>query len=585
MRGEEVQPRSPVRDTPGSLPKAPTGITGLDEVTLGGLPRGRPTLLCGAAGCGKTLLALCFLVNGAASYGEPGVFVSFEETGEDLALNVASLGIDLPGLEAEGLLAVDHVRAEQSEIEEAGEFDLDGLFIRLGYAIDSVGAKRVVLDTIESLFAAMPNERILRAELRRLFRWLKDKGVTAVITAERGEKSLTRQGLEEYVSDCVILLDNRVERQVVTRRLTIVKYRGSAHGTDEYPFLIDAGGVTVMPLTSVSLDYPVSSERVPSGIPALDAMLGGKGYFRGSTVLLSGTAGAGKTSIAAHFADAACARGERCLYFAFEESPAQILRNMKSIGIDLAKWSKRDLLRFEAARPTAYGLETHLATIHRAVHDFAPSVVILDPLTNFLTVSSPAEVKSMLMRLMDYLKRRQITGLLTNLTPGSAASDATDVGISSLTDTWVQLRAIEHDGERDRSLQVLKARGIAQSSQVRELVITSHGVDLVDVVVGPEGVLTGSARRGEEARRAEALVQQQQRGRVEQMELEAKRRLMELQVAALQAEFAAAEARFKAERQNTDDLQQISEAGLGRAAAERLGGAGKQARRRSGSES
>jgi len=461
-----------------SLPKAQSGVTGLDEITGGGLPRGRPTLVCGGPGCGKTLLAMEFLIRGATQFGEPGAFISFEETGEELAQNVRSLGFDLDALVAQGKVAVDYVRIERAEIEEAGEYDLEGLFMRLGLAIDSVGAKRVVLDTIESLFGGFDNQALLRSELRRLFRWLKERGVTAVITGERGEKSLTRQGLEEYVSDCVILLDHRVQEQVTTRRLRIVKYRGTVHGTNEYPFLIDERGISVLPVTSLALDHAVSDERLATGIGRLDAMLGGKGYYRGSSILVSGTAGTGKTSIAAHFADATCRRGERCLLLAFEESPAQLERNMRSIGIDLAPYRKKGTLQVHAARPTLHGLEMHLVQIHKLIADFDPAVVILDPISNFVGGGSSEQAHAMLMRLIDFLKARQITAMFTHLTPGGSEWESTDVGVSSLIDTWLLVRILEADGERNRGLYVLKSRGMPHSNRVHAFDITSEGVRL-----------------------------------------------------------------------------------------------------------
>jgi circadian clock protein KaiC len=460
------------------LRKAPTGIQGLDEITGGGLPQGRPTLVCGGPGCGKTLLAMGFLVHGATQYGEPGVFVAFEEGTAELVQNVASLGIDLQALVDRELLALDHIRVERSEIEEAGEYDLEGLFLRLGLALDAIGARRIVLDTIESLFAGFENEAILRAELRRLFRWLKDRGVTAIITAERGDGTLTRQGLEEYVSDCVIMLDHRIQNQISTRRLRVVKYRGSAHGTNEYPFLIDEHGLSVMPVTSLGLNHPAPEERVSTGIPSLDAMMGGQGLYRGSSVLISGTAGTGKTSIAAHAADASCRHGERCLYFPFEESPAQLTRNMRSIGIDLEPWAREDRLRFHAVRPTLYGLETHLATMHRLIEQFQPRLVIVDPVTNFLQAGTEMEARVMLMRLIDFLKSRQITGFFTSLTGGGDAPEQSEAGVSSLMDTWLLLKFIESDGERRRGLYLLKSRGMAHSHQVREFRLTDQGAQV-----------------------------------------------------------------------------------------------------------
>jgi circadian clock protein KaiC len=493
-----------------SLPKALTGIQGLDEITRGGFPRGRPTLVCGSAGAGKTLLAMEFLVRGATEYNESGVFMAFEETAPELTQNVRSLGFDLDDLVSEKKLAIDFVRIERSEIDETGDYDLEGLFIRLGAAIDAIGAKRVVLDTIENLFAGLQNEGILRAELRRLFRWLKDRGVTAVITAERGDGTLTRHGLEEYVSDCVILLDHRVTEQVSTRRLRVVKYRGTAHGTNEYPFLIDEDGFSVLPVTSLGLQHQVSEERISTGIPRLDTMLGGKGFYRGTTVLISGTAGTGKTSLAAHFVDAACRRGERCLYFSFEESPGQLIRNMRSIGLNLERWVKKNLLQFHSSRATFYGLEMHLAIIHKVVQEFQPQVVVLDPVGSLIQSGSKRDAHIMLIRLIDFLKLQQITAFLTNLNSGGNALEQTDVEISSIVDSWLLVRNIELDGERNRALNVLKSRGMAHSNRLREFLLTEHGVDLQDVCVGPEGVLTGSSRVSHQAReKADELVRRQ----------------------------------------------------------------------------
>jgi circadian clock protein KaiC len=522
-----------------ALPKSPTGIQGLDEVTGGGLPRGRPTLICGSAGCGKTLLSMEFLVRGATQYGEPGVFVTFEETSEELAQNVRSLGFDINRLAGQKKLLVDFVRVERSEIEETGDYDLEGLFIRIGHAIDTIGAKRIVLDTIETLFSGLSNAAILRAELRRLFRWLKDKGVTAIITGERGEGTLTRQGLEEYVSDCVILLDHRVIDQVSTRRLRVVKYRGSTHGTNEYPFLIDEDGISVLPITSVGLRHAASNERIPSGIAGLDAMLGGEGYYRGSTILVTGTPGSGKSSTAAHFALAACQRGERCLYVAFEESPSQIMRNMGSLGMDLEPYVKKDLLRFHATRATLYGLETHLATIHKIVREFEPKVLVFDPANSLGFRSSRADASAMLTRLIDFLKMQQITAMLTTMTSAETGLENSDADISSLVDTWVLLRDIELSGERNRALYVLKSRGMAHSNQLREFKLTDHGIELTDIYLGAEGVLTGSARLAQEAREQAIALRRQQEIDGRQRELERKREALEARITALRKEFEA----------------------------------------------
>jgi len=462
-----------------TLQKSLTGIPGLDEITEGGLPKGRPTLICGSAGCGKTLLSMEFLVRGATQYNEPGVFMCFEEKAEELATNIASLGFDLKKLEREKKISIDHVHIERREIEETGEYDLDGLFIRLGHAIDSIKAKRVVLDTIETLFGGLSNDAILRSELKRLFGWLKEKGVTAIITGERGQGQLTRHGLEEYVSDCVILLDHRVTDQLSTRRLRIVKYRGSSHGTNEYPFLIDEHGISVIPITSLGLSHTVTSERISSGVMKLDAMMSGKGYYRGSSILVSGTAGTGKSSLGASFVQAACKRGEKVLYFAFEESPDQIIRNMRSIGVDLGKYVKNGSLKIHSSRPTLHGLEMHLAVMHKIVNEFLPQVVVIDPINNLLTSASGPEVRAMLVRLIDFIKTENITGFFTNLTSaGQDSLEETELGLSSLMDTWILIRNIELEGERKRGVYILKSRGMAHSNQIREFHLTDKGIDL-----------------------------------------------------------------------------------------------------------
>lgn len=528
----------------GSLPKTPTGIAGLDEITQGGLPQGRPTLVSGGVGCGKTLFGVEFLVRGATEFGENGVLMTFEETPAELIANVRSLGFDLQRLVDEKKLSLHHVHIDRREIEETGEYDLEGLFVRLGYAIDTLNARRVLLDTLESIFSGFNNEGILRAELRRLFRWLKERGVTAVITAEAIGERLSRHGLEEFLSDCVIRLDRQMTEEVSTRRLEIIKYRGSGHGTNVYPFLIDRGGLSVLPITSLGLEHRVSRERVSSGIPRLDAMLGGGGFYRGSSVLTSGTAGTGKTSVAAHAARAACERGERCLYFAFEESPDQIIRNMQSIGVELQPWVDQGLLRFHAARPTLHGLEMHLTTLHRCVEEFQPSLLILDPITNFVMSGTPTQVKSMLIRLIDLLKTRQITSLFTSLTEPDGSLERSEAGVSSLIDTWLLLRFVESNGERNRTLYILKSRGMAHSNQVREFTISEHGVDLVDVYLGPTGVLTGAARFMEEARERARATAQEEEIEARRRELARQRQAMERTIAALREEFEAREDEF-----------------------------------------
>ncbi|MEA2479025.1 MAG: circadian clock protein KaiC [Thermoleophilaceae bacterium] len=514
-----------------ALPKAATGISGLDEVTRGGLPAGRPTLVCGPAGCGKTLLAMEFLVRGITEFGDPGVFVAFEESAPDLTANVASLGFDLAQLEADGRLVIDHVNAVAAEMDEAGDWDLDGLFLRLGAAIDRVGAKRIVIDTIETLFGAFSNTALLRSELRRLFAWLKEREVTAVITAERGDGTLTRHGIEEYVSDCVIVLDHRVTEQTSTRRLRILKYRGSVHGTNEYPFLIGESGLSVLPVTSLGLQHSVSAERVSTGVARLDSMLGDGGFYKGSTVLVNGTAGTGKSTLAAQFCDAACARGERAIYFAFEESEAEIVRNMLSVGVELRRWVEAGLLQFRCFRPSLLGLEAHLFAMQKAVGEFGPAIVVMDPVSDLLRVGTGADVAAMLTRQVDFLKTRGVTALFTSLHAAQAAE--ADQQLASLVDTWLLVKTMEGNGELNRVLYVLKSRGTAHSNQIREFLLTDQGIELADVYVGPQGVLTGSARQAQEAQeRADGTARLQDLDQ-RRVNLERRRETVEAQTAAL----------------------------------------------------
>jgi circadian clock protein KaiC len=540
-------------EAPAALAKARTGITGLDEVTIGGLPAGRPTLICGGPGCGKTLLATTFLINGAVMFDEPGVFMSFEESSDDLMQNVASLGFDLGALVKQKKIAVDFVRLERSELEEAGEYDLEGLFVRLDYAIKTVGAKRVVLDTLEVLFAGLGDTQILRAEIRRLFAWLKQHKVTAVITAEQGSGALTRYGIEEYVSDCVLLLDNRVANQITSRRLRIVKYRGSAHGTNEYPFLIDAQGVSVLPITSAGLEHSASDEVLSTGIPGLDEMLGAGGFYAGTSVLVSGTAGTGKTSLATHFVQAVCARGERCLYFAFEESPAQIIRNMRSIGVDLQLHVETGLLRFEAARPSLFGLEMHLARMYREIESFAPAAAVLDPISALR--GETGDVHSMLLRVIDLLKSRGITAFLTNLL-SLESMDKAGIGMSSLMDTWLSLVQLESNGERNRGIYVLKSRGMNHSNQIREYQLTSQGVKLVDAYLGHNRALTGSARVAQEMVDAATSVRRTQENQRKHRDIQRKRDALERQIEELRAQLESEEEDDRKAVQHEEELEQ-----------------------------
>lgn len=540
MTSKKIKPKT-IKARVGELPKCPTGIHGLDEITLGGLPRGRPTLVCGEAGCGKTLLGMEFLVRGALEFNEPGVCISFEETADELASNVGSLGFDLTALIANKKLVIDHIFIERNLIDETGDYDLEALFVRLAYAVDAIGAKRVLLDSVEALFDGLENRPVLRAELRRLFRWLKDRNLSTIVTGERGQSTLTRYGLEEYLSDCVILLDHQVTETVLTRRLRVVKYRGSTHGMNEYPFLIEEDGISVLPVTSIDLKYSSSSERVSTGVPALDSMFGGSGYFRGSSILISGTAGTGKSSLSAHFAAAACARGERCVIFSFEESADQIMRNMRSIGFDLKHWMDKGLLHFHSVRPTTFGLEMHLVKIHKIIKEFKPSIVVVDPVTGLLHAGTSFETRSILLRLIDFLKEKQITAVLTTLTDGSLAQEQTQIDISSLVDTWLLLRDIESGGERNRTIYILKARGLAHSNQIREFLLTNHGVELREVYLGEVGVLTGSARVTQEAKDASAAILGHQEIERKQLLLLRKRKVLDAQIAALQLELETEE--------------------------------------------
>jgi len=525
------------------FPKTPTGVDGLDEITEGGFPQGRPTLICGGAGCGKTLLSMQFLIKGITEHNEPGVFMSFEEPSDDLTLNVKSLGFDLEQLKKDKKLVVDHVRVERSEIEEAGEYDLDGLFIRLGHAIDSIKATRVVLDTIESLFAGLDNQAILRAELRRLFHWLKTKGVTAIITGERGEATLTRQGLEEYVSDCVIVLDHRVIEQVSTRRLRIVKYRGSTHGTNEYPFLIDEEGISVLPITSLKLDNEVSSDIISTGVPGLNEMFHGGGFYRGSNILVSGTAGTAKTTVACYFANEQCEKNEKTIYFAFEESPHQLVRNMKSIGVDLEKHIKKGILQIHSSRPSLNGLELHLLTLRKLIKEFEPTTIIIDPISNLISVGSEHEVRSMLVRLIDMLKANNITAMFTSLNKQTDTfrPDLAEESVSSLVDTWITVRDMEGVGERNRGIFIIKARGMGHSNQVREFVITSKGIELLDVELGPQGILTGAARQSYQFKKTMSDIKLQNEISRKDREIARKRKVLEANIEALRTEFESAE--------------------------------------------
>ena len=569
VRQQITMAATPRKKKPVSpLQKAPTGIPGLDEITGGGLPRGRTTLITGGPGCGKTLLATQFIVNGVVQYDEPGVYIAFEETADELATNMASLGVDLHDLVAKGKLIIDYIHVDPSEIEHTGAYDLEPLFLRIGAAVDQIKAQRVALDTVEVLFAGLPDPLTIRAEVRRLFRFLKDRQLTSLATGERSDTTLTRHSLEDFVSDCVIKLDHRTQGEISTRHLQVVKYRGSTHGTNSYPFLIDSTGITVTPITSLGLDHRAPTERVSSGVPRLDAMLGGRGLYRASSTLISGAAGTGKTSIAVHFIDASCRRGERSLYFVFEESQNQIIRNMRSIGIDLEQWVQKGLLRFHAVRPTSLGLEMHLSHMFKSIGDFKPKIVAVDPISNLIAVGTISEANSMVRRLVDYLKMNEITAVFTDLSANDAQMGETEIGVSSLMDTWIQIQHIEHNGERNRGLTIIKSRGTAHSNQVRELVMTDKGVDLADVYVGPSGVLTGSAKLAEQRR---ATVEGTERDR----EISRRREALDKRRTALESEIVAMRADFEAEQLEFEhslarDQHVIEDAAVGRSEMARL---------------
>ncbi len=474
------------------LQKCPTGIKGFDEITEGGLPKNRTTLVSGGAGSGKTLLGIDFLINGATNYNEPGIFMSFEETEDELYKDVASLNLDLKGLVSKKKILVEHVVLERRDVQEK-EFNLEGLLIRLENAIHSIGAKRVVLDSIESLFAGFTDIGILRVEIKRLFRWLKEKQVTAIVTGEPSDGFYTRQGLEEFVSDCIILLDNRVKEQISVRRIRVVKYRGSKHGTNEYPFVIDNQGLSVIPITSAGLDQPGTAKRVSTGVSSFDKLFKGGGYTRGSTVLASGTAGTGKTSLAAAFAVASCKRGERCLYLSYEGSAGQLAQNMKSIGFEMEPLIKKGLLKIVSTRPSFFGLETHLLDLYKMIADFKPQAVVIDPLTSLIGQQNPVEIQSMITRLIDLLKTNGITGFFTSLVPSTEQNDSSgEIGVSSLIDTWIVVRALEEDEgrRRIRGLYIVKSRGMGHSSDVHKIVLSDDGINIIkmdaDATAGPK---------------------------------------------------------------------------------------------------
>jgi circadian clock protein KaiC len=464
------------------LLKCPTGIKGFDEITEGGLPKNGTTLVSGNAGSGKTLFGIDFLIKGATDYNEPGILMSFEETEDELYKDVASLNMDLSGLVSRKKIVLENVVLERKDIQE-NDFNLEGIFVRLEYAIDSIGAKRVVLDSLESLFAGITDIGILRLEIKRLFRWLKEKKVTAIVTGETGQNgSYTRHGLEEYISDCIILLDNRIRDEMATRRVRVIKYRGSSHGTSEYPFVIDNEGLSVIPITSAGLAQPGTDKKVSTGIPSLDKLFKSKGYTRGSTILASGTAGSGKTSFAGAFALESCKRGERCLYFSYEESSGQLIQNLLSIGIDLAPWVEKGLLKIVSLRPSFLGLELHLLNVYKLVDSFKPKAVVVDPLTSLVGEGEYREVSSMITRMIDLFKSRSITTFFTSLVSATFQSNTSgEIGVSSLIDTWIVVRVVEDNEGRKRTREVfiVKSRGSNHDSDVHKFILSDNGIIVI----------------------------------------------------------------------------------------------------------
>ncbi len=540
------------QSTAVQLAKVPTGIEGFDEITFGGLPAGRTTLLTGLSGSGKTVFGMQFLAQGAARYGEPGVLVGFEETEDELITNAASLGFDFANLISAGKLVIDRISVEPDVVVETGRYDLSALHIRIEHAVDSIGARRIVLDGIPALFYGLTDTSAVRIALTRLYAWLKSKGLTALVTAESNTE-LAQHGLGLSLTDCIVVAGERTRENVSTRYLRVAKYRGSAHGTSEYPCLIGSTGYKVIPLTSITVDYEASTERISTGIPRLDTMLGGQGFYRGNSVMVTGGAGTGKSSLAAHLALATCQRGKRCLYFAFEESQEEVMRNMRSIGVDLRPQVAAGLLKFRSSRATMFGLEMHLAMMENEIAAFQPHVVILDPVSNLLSIGSFNEVRAMVSRLVDFLKGRGITSLLTSLSMTDPPES--DVGVSSLVDTWMLLTNFEANGEQTRLLRILKSRGSAHSSQVREFIMTDRGVRLEDVYLGPEGMLTGTARKAQEARElAEADLRLREMERKER-QYQQRRAALQAQVAALQAEIEATEVDMEHLRIETEQYE------------------------------
>ncbi|WP_240236172.1 circadian clock protein KaiC [Nocardioides sp. CFH 31398] len=554
------------------LEKAATGIEGFDDITFGGLPRARATIVTGAAGSGKSMFGVEFLAQGARAYGEPGVLLSFEETADELVANAASIGVDLRAMADEGTLVVDSAAGDLDDLVQSGAFDLEGLLLRLAAAIDAVGARRVVLDTVETLFSTLPDETTVRREFARLLRWLKERDLTVVVTAERGQQGrLTRHGIEEYVSDCVVVLDHRVEDEVATRRMRVAKYRGSPHGTNEFPFLISGRGLVVMPLHHDELTE-VSEERVSLGIPELDTMVGG-GVFRGSTIMISGSAGTGKTSIAACAADAACRRGEKALFLSFEEPSGQVVRNMRSIGLDLQHWIDKGLLVVQHMRPAITGLEAHLASLHMILDEHPAEVVVLDAVASLSRGVASYASASAVARDIAMLRLRGATTVLTALA-GTHDDPHTDVSASSLVDAWLLVRNVENDGERNRLLMTIKNRGSFHSNQVREFLLTDDGPRLVDVFVGPDGVLTGSAREQQEARDAsteDARRRDQERRRAS---IERRREEVEAQIATLRRQLEDELADFADVDDSAADEAADRAAERADSAARRVGGGG-----------
>ena len=475
-----------------------TGVKGLDDVLGGGIPQGHAMLLVGKPGTGKSILSMEYLLHGIELHKENGVYISFEESEKQIISNAASFGWKFEEMVKKNKLAISYIDMQPEQMRTVGDYDLSALILRVKGAIKKVNARRVVIDGINNLLSTFDDERIIRSDLLRLIREIKEVNATIFITGERGHDSWSKMGFEEYLADGLMHLDNRTDGNYQTREIQVVKCRGINHYTGKSPFIINSEGMSIRPLITADFDYKVLKSRVSTGIADIDNMLGGKGLYRGSTVYITGPSGAGKTSISSSFANGACSRGERALFLAFEESSDQIIRNMKSIGLSLDKWVNEKLLYFYTARATTNSLEGHLDNIMTMVREVEPTCVVLDPISAFRPIANENETKLMLIRLNDYLRARKITTVFTALSSDGEYSEHADVQLSSIADTWIVVRIMDYKGERNNVMQLMKSRGMSHSRQMKEMYFTGNGLKLQNVYQGPEGVLTGAARIGQE---------------------------------------------------------------------------------------